>query len=1267
MSGRPKGEFRVQQCAIRVLVMVIALSAMFLASSAANAQVLYGSLAGTVTDKTGAVIPNVPVTITNQATGAVRTEKSNSEGVYNILDVLPGTYSLSIARMGNFGGFTQKNIGIEVNQQVRIDISLQPASVSTQVTVTEAPPELQTETAEVDSDINQVQISELPITSSKGRNYEELYTLIPGAAQVQEKNSIGGNPSRALSVNVNGNSYNGNTTRIDGAIDYYGWLPYLIAYVTPADAVETVTVTTDDFNAEQGQAGGASIRVTTKSGGHDFHGGGWWYYQDAALNARAYLNTPQVQPTIPKNINQEFGGNIGGPVYIPRILTGKKKLFFFSNFDRITQRTHASVPETVPDALMNGGNFSEAASVATLYDPQPVAPGWQGQVNPTLCPSPNTSYTNGYLQYQCRPSFTAEYGETGNNVNTIPTSRISLAGGIMMQDLLAISKTIATPSSTLLSSVMLNDYQASSTVAYNRNASDSKITYIPSENTQIYGKYGITPYTLVDPQVLGNTPCTGSNACAGGPAADGGQPGDVGGRGQNAGLGFSHVFGPNLVIDADGGWTRLLTFAQSTLDIALGDYGVNVLKIPGTNQGGGQGLNYVGQPGFYLTTFTGIGNDNGSNPFEFRDNQFTGDVNLSWLHGHHAVKVGYTYYHFDLNHFQPTSGGQPNVPRGGFFFQGGMSCGTPATASTASCTLDGYNSLADFLLGLPNNGSGNSIGDPSQVFNPNALRWSEDGLYVQDTWQTTPKLTLTYGIRYEVYPAPYRDRTGASVLLPQLPQSANVEVGGINGNPRSAGIGAGWGQIVPRFGIAYSLDPKTVIRTGFGLTTDPDSMRYLRDSFPEDLAPNYQGTGNFTMTVDPANGNAPMNLTYGIPKTAKQAPNYSTGFASLPVAGSTNTVPQNFRRGYIESWNLVVQRSLWKGFVGTVGYVGDHFVRQQVNINYLNAANFPTSSSPCMPNGQFSSTSGYTGPCSFAANETINIGAPCPPTATGTAQGTCYNTGGITFDLPLWSSGYNGLQTQLTHNAGKNASLGVVYTYSHAIDYEDNGAGSGSGGTAFNYPAFYRLNRGSAGFDEKHNLQVWGVYSLPFGPGQMWLNHGLAGDIIGGWQLSGQFSHYSGFPFSVNANSNTLGGFTPGFGATYANGTYKKEGGHNRTPGNTAVSGGNPWFDPTGFTSPTESASAPVLPNTGRNQFRGPGNSQFNTSLVKSFHIWRESAFQFRFEAFNLFNHPWLNAPNTTVGSGTFGYITNFNAFNVAAFGTNAGSRQMQFSGRITF
>ncbi len=1262
MSGIPQNGLSKTAKTTRSLVLITVLLATLCAGSAARAQVLYGSITGTITDKTGAVVPDAALTVTNQATGEARAAKANAEGGFNFLDVLPGAYSLSVAKTGSFAAYTQKDIQVAVNHQVRIDIALQPATASMEITVTAAAPELQTETAEVDSDINQTELSQLPITSSKGRNYESLYTLIPGAAQVQEKNSVGGNPSRALAVNVNGNSYNGNTTRIDGAIDYYGWLPYLIAYVTPADAIESVSVTTNDFNAEQGQAGGASIRVTTKSGGQNFHGGGWEYYQDAALNSRAYTNSGPVA----KNIYQEYGGNIGGPVYLPKILTGKKKLFFFTNFDRVTQRALATGTATVPDTLMNGGNFSEAAPYATLYDPQPQVPGWESQVNPTLCPNPDNSYTNGYLQYQCRPSFTAEYGQTGNNVNTIPTSRISLAGGIMMQDLAAISKLVGTAGQPTpnYSGIMNNDYLAHTTVAYSRNGSDTKINYIPSENTQIFGKYGITPYSDIDPQILGNTACAGSNACAGGPTADGGQPGNVGGRGQNAGLGMSHVLSPTLVIDADFGFTRLLTFAQSTLDVAVGDYGLETLKIPGTN---GVGLNYVGIPGFYFgsagNTFTGIGNNQGANPFEFRDNQFTGDVNLSWLHGHHAIKAGYTYYHFDLNHFQPTSGGQPNTPRGGFTFAGGMTCGNTPTAATASCTNNGYNDLADFLLGLPNNGSSQAIGDPSQVFNPNALRWSEDGVYAQDTWTVTPKLTLTFGARYEIYPSPYRDRTGASVLLPQLPQSANVEVGGINGNPRSAGIGAGWGQIVPRLGIAYRMTDKTVIRTGFGLTTDPDSMRYLRDSFPEDLAPSYGGTGNFTIAVDPANSNAPMNFTYGIPNTAKTAPNYSSGFASLPIAGSTNTVPQKFRRGYIESWNLVVQRTLWKDFVGTVAYVGDHFVRQPAGVGYLNAANFPTSSSPCLPSGQYNPSTGLSGPCSFQANTIIN-----EQWCAGASTGTCYNTGGITMNLPIFSSMYDGLQTQLTRNAGKNASLGVVYTYSHAIDYEDNGAGSGSGGTTFNYPTMYRFNRGSAGYDEKQNLQVWGTYSLPFGPGQVWLNHGLAGDIIGGWQMSGQFSHYSGFPFSINSNSNTIGGFAPGFGATYAQqiAPYHQLSGHAQKS-SSPVSSGKPWFDPTSFQTQAESAAAPVIPNTGRNQWRGPGNTQANASLVKSFPIYHESEFQFRFEAFNVFNHPWLNAPNTTVGSGTFGYITNFNSFQSSTYGTNGGARQMQFSGRINF
>jgi hypothetical protein len=314
-----------------------------------------------------------------------------------------------------------------------------------------------------------------------------------------------------------------------------------------------------------------------------------------------------------------------------------------------------------------------------------------------------------------------------------------------------------------------------------------------------------------------------------------------------------------------------------------------------------------------------------------------------------------------------------------------------------------------------------------------------------------------------------------------------------------------------------------------------------------------------------------------------------------------------------------------------------------------------------MANGQWNPSTGLTGSCSFQVN-TILSQKWC------NGLSNCYNSGGITILGPIFSSMYSGLQSQLTQSLGQKGSLGAIFTWSHAIDYSDNGAGTGGGSTTFNYPTMYHMNKGSAGFDRKYNVQVWGMYNLPFGHGQTFVNHGVLSQIIGGYVLNGQFSHTSGAPFTVSSNSNIIGNLAPGFGATYAQlvSPYNQEGGHNRIPGNTAVSGGKPWFDPTSFqsvTEPTYTASMTssqisplVLPNTGRNQFRGPGQSVFNASAFRSIHLYRESQFQIRFEAFNLLNHALLNAPNVTVGGSNFGYVTSFGK-----------TRQLQFGGRFTF
>lgn len=1202
----------------RAFTMLLCL--LIISAPAAYAQVLYGTITGTVSDSTGAVIPNIPLVITNQGTTEARTVTTSAQGEYSAVNLPPGTYTISVERKGAFAGFMQKNIAVDANHQVRVAVTLQPSTVSTEVTVNTAPPMLQTESAEVNHNISQTQVAELPLTSTQGRNFQALYTLVPGAAAVSEQNSTASNPSRAISANVNGTGYNGNTTRIDGATNTYGWLPYIIAYVPPADSIQSVNLVTNAFNAEQGMAGGASINVIVKTGTNQFHGSVWEYNQLFNTNARPYVNTALVQPEIPKNIFNQFGFSIGGPVYIPKILTGKKKLFFFQDFERTTRRQLITGQATVPTTAMLGGDFSAVAATTTLYDPQPMGVG-------------------PYVPVGSRPTFMSEY-----NCNCIPALRQSQAAATMLKLLQPISSSIGTPSAAALAGQLINDYNGSGTLAYNRNTSDSKVTYVASDKTNIFGRYSVEPFSVTDPQELG---------AAGGGTFDGGQPGAAAGRIQNVGLGVSHIVTPDLVVDADFGYTRQVTGAQSTIDLADGNYGLDVLGIPGTN---GIGSNYVGQPAFAFcntgstnnSCFSTLGNSNGANPFLFRDNQFTADVNVSWTEGKHAMKYGFTYYHFDLNHFQPTSGSDINTPRGGFRFQGGL------TSNSASKLTD-YNALADFLLGLPNNGTGLAVAKAVQLTNPNSLRWTQLAGYAQDQWTATPKLTVNYGVRYEYYPAPYRDHTGVYRLDPTLPQSGNVVIGGVGGNPENAGFDMGYGSFVPRLGLAYRVTEKTVVRTGAGFTTDPDSLRFLRDSYPEDLAPNYSGTAAATIAVDPSQGGLPLPLTVGIPIQA--TPDLSSGFVALPIGTTTNTAPAKYRRGYIESWNFFVQQDLGGQFVANIGYVGTHVVRQAAGIS-LNAAPLPNSATTCMSNGQYSPASGLTGACNFAANEIIN-----QQHCNASTGYTCYNTGGITMNEPIFSANYNALQSQLTRNAGRLAQVGVVYTWSHAINYADNGAGSGSTGPAFNYPAYFKLDRATASYDRTNNLQIWTIYHLPFGRGQQYLTHGIVGAIAGGWQLNGQLSHVSGAPFSVSPSSSTLN--SPG-NTQYADlvKPYRQLGGHNRTPGNNAISGGLAWFDPTSFANPTPNPDGtPRFGTTHRNEFRGPGVTDLNASVFRGFHVYHESEFQIRIEAFNLLNHPQLiSNPNATIGASTFGYITNFTSTNNANL-----TRTLQFSGRFNF
>src|SRR5499426_3189527 len=240
-----------------------------LLTSAVNGQVLYGTLVGRVEDQAGAVVAGAKVSVTNKATGQERDVVTDADGAYAFRDLQVGVYDLKVTQSG-FKAYLKSAVNVALNNTVREDVRMEVGAANESVTITAAAPILQTDRADVSSQLDKSQITNLPI--GEGRNFQQLYKLIPGAAPPADAHSDAGNPQRSLVTNFNGVSFSNNNTRLDGATVSYPWLPHIVAYVPPQDAVETVNIVTNSFDAEQGMAGGAAVNVGIKSGTNDFHG-----------------------------------------------------------------------------------------------------------------------------------------------------------------------------------------------------------------------------------------------------------------------------------------------------------------------------------------------------------------------------------------------------------------------------------------------------------------------------------------------------------------------------------------------------------------------------------------------------------------------------------------------------------------------------------------------------------------------------------------------------------------------------------------------------------------------------------------------------------------------------------------------------------------------------------------------------------------------------------------------------------------------------------
>lgn len=853
---------------------------LFLFPGAAKAQVLYGSLTGTVSDPSGAAVSGAKAEALDVGKGVTQESVADVNGIYRFSALLPGIYKVTISAP-SFETQVTPSVRVEANEVARVDARLKIAAATENVTVTAEALLLQTDKADVHSDLTRREVDELPSAGSQGRNFQSLLQLIPGAGLTSETNSLAGNPERAMNTNVNGQSNQTVNTRIDGVQDAYPWLPANVAYVPPSYAIEEVNVVTNSFDAEQGMAGGASVNVQIKSGTNQFHGSADWFHTDQNFAALNYFLPPGTKQN--RNNQNQFGGTFGGPVK-------KDKLFFFVDYERTTQRGKAGPDiRTLPTTQMVTGDFRNLPGNPIIYDP-----------------ATGDTHGAGKQQISCN-----------GVLNVICPNRIDPAAAALIQLLQpSIAQEVAPDQNGL------NNFFGSGTALFNRDNADIKVNYVPTQRSMVFARYSFSRILVFDPPLLGD---------AGGDATNGGQLGNAPGLIQSVGLGATYTFTPNLLFDWNFGYTRQRLGA--TFDLGS-PKGLDLLKIPGTNGAGVPASNYLynGLPAFQINSAEAnlnLGNPNTGNPYLFRDNQFVSGANVGWTHGRHNIRGGLEWNHTQLNHFQP-QGGSFQTARGSFLFNGDVTS-LPGTTPTY------FNSFADFLLGLPS-----QTGKAYLLFNPVALRWNQWAWYARDQWQVTSRLTLNLGVRWEYYPFGYSDNGKGLRWL--NPADGNVYIGGYGNVPQNDGVDVGYGQFLPRLGAAYRLTSSTVIRAGYGISVDPNNWRYFRNAYPAAVVSNNVNPTANTKDYTPAasltgtNGAGLGAGSYSVPTglVLIPPPDISSGVIPLPKGAATTTIPSPFDRGYINSFNFTVEQE-FKGFVFQTGYVGALDIRPLVNMN-LNAS-----------------------------------------------------------------------------------------------------------------------------------------------------------------------------------------------------------------------------------------------------------------------------------------------------------------------------------------
>ncbi len=707
---------------------------------------------------------------------------------------------------------------------------------------------------------------------------------------------------------------------------------------------------------------------------------------------------------------------------------------------------------------------------------------------------------------------------------------------------------------------------------------DVRVDHQFSDKMTFFAKYNYFQSRMADPGIFGEA--AGPTAVGSGDALGNGR-----GRNQVATLNLTRVFSSTLTTEARFGFTRYFINAQgpgNDKDLSKA-VGINGSNEPDTAH---KGLALIGIEGFPT-----IGMSTNM-PTINADNIFNWVNNWTKVSGSHTFKWGADIRRFRMDRLQ-IQGTSSFGPRGRFNFNSGVALkqGAPTQPNVLA------NAFASFMLGLPD-----LVGRAVFTTTP-TNRTTNYFFFGQDTWQVNRKLTLNFGMRYEIY-------TPVTSRLPggqgnYDPETNNLLVAGIGGVSMSAGVKTDWNNFAPRAGFAYRFgdNDRNVIRGGFGVSYFTARFGFtggtLSTSFPVIADQTIGAANDFKVsgTID----NIPAFTPVPIPSSGIINPAPNIGLFAIPAK---NIMPQ------VISYNLTFQREVIPGLSVEAGYVGNRGYNQPFNQQLM-------ASQP---------GSGLAG---------VPLFQKFGRTATTTLR---------SYGLDSW---YNALQTSVEKRLTKNIAFTAAYTWSRSIDYVSNNGG-------LNNPIVLAYNKGVSDFDRKHALTLSHTIELPFGKGQKFLNKGIGAVILGGWQANGIFQAFSGRPFSVSMSNAQLNGGP--------NNSQRPD--QLRYPSISGLVGpGTQWFDVTAFAAP---AATPARYGTaGRNTLRGPELVNYDFSVFKSFRISETKRVEFRTEFYNLTNTPHFGQPASNFSTAsTFGSITSTIGVNGV---TGGGEREVQFALRFIF